>query len=256
MSKNKARAKKRQTQRAAGSAPKPAKPPPTIIYPSAPSVIPPRLYSPVETLCRDAILYSGNHAGMRASIRALAFAMRGAAEDSVGHVTADTLALEGLLKRSDARQAELPFREAQKDPVEELHRQAHLNAQQVSAADLIRRVWTAWGRHLVVAGKAFDGTPSPRRLVDPVMSMGASLLNEWHGVYTPWYEQAKKKFERREAGGMVPVTRLVISVVMEPVFPGALDKLERLKLGTSLRVLKTELTELAKAQERGTYQND
>lgn len=223
-----------------------------VEYPSAPVVLPPRLYRPVEDLCRDALHYSDNAVGVRESIRKLVFAMRALADQTLGHVAADALVLEGLLKRTDSRQQELAFKRPT-DPIEELHRQAHLNPDQRSAALLIRRVWGAWGRHLTVVGHGFDSEGGgARTLKDPWLSMDEELWDLWRRIYVPWYEAAKKIHEPRESRGMVAVSKLVISIVMEPIFPGALDSLEHLKRGTCLRVLKQQLTELSKLQEGAT----
>ena len=222
-----------------------------VEYPSAPVVIPPRLYAPIEAVCRDALHYGDNAIGMRDAVRKLIFSMRAIAEQTTGHVTADILSLEQLLHRTDPKQRELPLRGTTLDPITEMHRQAHLNADQLNAAKFIHDIWTAWGRHLVVTGHGFDSEGGgARELKDPVMSMGKDLWNDWKTIYTPWYEGAKKIVVPREAGGMVPVTRLIITIIMEHVFPGALDDLEKLKRGTCLRVLKEQLTALSQMQER------
>ena len=234
----------------------------------APVVLPPRLYSPLESLAKDALLYASNHSGMRKAISNLVFAMRSIAEESVGHITADIIALEALLKRSDPRQQELPLREPEKDPIVELARQKHLNEDQEYAAQYIKKVWTAWGRHLQVAARSYDGGGGggDKPLMDPLSGMGQELWESWRDVYTPWYDLAKTRAQwwyyplskdqtikgktERTRGGMVANTKLVLAIIMEPVFPGNLDMLLRLDRGTSLRVLKEELTELSKRIEQ------
>lgn len=219
--------------------------------PAAPMVLPPRLYKPLEDVCRAALDYGGNAAGVRDPVRKLAFAMRAIAEEEVGHLTTDITMLESLLKRTDPRQAELPLGKTRpKDPVEVLFKQRHLNSDQRAAALFVRDVWNAWGRYLVVSGHGFDGEGGgTRRLRDPFEAMGQDLWDRWKTIYKPWYELVKREYAPRKSGGMVPVSKLVLSIIIEPVFPGALDDLERLERGTCLRVLKEQLTALSKLRE-------
>jgi hypothetical protein len=221
----------------------------------APVAIPPRLYKPIEDLCRDALHYSDNAVGMRETIRKLAFAMRAAVSDaSGGSASIDVLALEALLNRTDPNQRELPFNrtERPRDPVEELFKQHHLDSDQYASAMLLRDVWNAWGRHLLVVGHGFDGEGGgARTLKDPLTSMGQAQWDIWRSVYTPWYENAKKVTVVSKSRGTIRVTSLVLAIVTESTFPGALDQILKLERGTCLRVLKEQLTELSKLKERG-----
>lgn len=218
---------------------------------AVPSVIAPRLFNAIESLCRESLVYSGNQTGMRNAIVALIGTIRTLSNEQFGHDTPDIRALGALLERTHPSGP--TRREAERDPIDELQRQAHLDGEQAGAADLIRTIWRGWSRYLTVAARSYEQKSSraQSRALDPVSVMGKSLLNEWHYIYVPWYDSAKINLIERKDGSMVSAVRLVLHIVNIPAFPGQIDLSERLKKGTALGILKDELSSLANWIERG-----
>lgn len=213
-------------------------------------VIPPSIYRSVEVLCRDALAYGANSAGIRQAVSQLINVGRREALARFGHDTPDIIGLSALLARSDPfRQAMSrdPSRKPEQEPVVELARQAHIDSDQLAAADLVKRVNTAWGRFLAVGARSYESRSQKHkdRALDPFWVMGENVYKEWRNVYNPWYDEASKKKVGANNRGMVTAARVVIHVVMLPMFPGQMDTNERLDKGTSLRVLKEELALLA-----------
>src|SRR4051794_27013480 len=64
-------------------------------------VIDPRIYLVLETLCKDAIRFGGNHAAVRQAISAVCQQMRLASQKRFGFDTPDTMAIAALLRRTD-----------------------------------------------------------------------------------------------------------------------------------------------------------
>lgn len=212
-------------------------------------VIPPSVFRPIEVLCRDALNYGANAAGIRSSVGYLLNVVRREAHARYGHDTADVMAISSLLTRTDPARADrvLPDRRPDQEPIQELFRQAHINEDQLRAADMVRRVETAWGRFLAVGARSYEGKSQKtrERALDPVWIMGDDVFREWREVYNPWYRAAASRKVGANGRGMVTAARIVIHVVMVPMFPGQIDATERLERGTSLRVLKDELATLS-----------
>ena len=220
----------------------------------APAVINPKLFHAIEVLCRDALQYGGNATGIRNTIITLVSTMRQQAWADFGHDTVDVSSISSLLQRTDpAREhSQRPLRAAEKDPIQELVRQAHLNGDQERAADIIRHIWRAWGRYLSVAARTFEkrSNSARERALDPFWVMGEDDFLLWIEVYRPWYEVIKKELYQTRIGGTVSAARIVIHAVTIPMFPGRIDVVERLETGTSLRVLKSGLLALAERNRR------
>lgn len=225
-----------------------------------PMVLESSVFRAIRHVCRESILASGNQPAMRQSIAALIVDMRQIALVRFGHDTPDINELVDLLRRTDPALA-LAIRQerpAEKDPIAELRRQHHLSLAEASAAEFIRRIWNGWSRFLMVSAKTTDGQPNRKggQVMNPVVVMGADLMNQWHFIYSPWYNLAKKNSIERPNGGMIPAVRLVLRIIQAPIFPGALDASERLKKGTSLAILKSELAALARRREQGSVLYD
>lgn len=210
------------------------------------------MFHSLERLCKDALAYGSNHAALRQSMTAFINAIRTEAHKKYGHDTVDVVALTALMQRAERAEWHRPEvyvdgQNVAREPIEELFRQAHLDAGQRSAATLISDIWNAWGRFLTVAARTYDqkSARTRARALDPWWVMGDEIRELWKDVYQPWYTAAQKKQIATLRGGMVTAAKLVIHVVVVPMFPGQLDRSERLEPGTSLRVLKEELSLLA-----------
>lgn len=227
-----------------------------VVAVAVPTIMHPHLCRAVEVLCRESIQYSANNSIVRQAIGALIVTMRQQAERVHGRETPDIKALSALLDRTRPQlNGSAPARLATLDPIAELFRQRHLLPEHVAAALFIRSIWLAWGRYLDVAARSYEpsggsGGRGPHA-PDPVAAMGPNILNEWHHIYVPWVEMARKLLIPARGERSLSAAQLVLCVVDEPIFPGALDIRWHLKKGTSLRVLREQLGTLATLQEKG-----
>jgi hypothetical protein len=214
-----------------------------------PSVIPLRIYRPLENLLRDALLFGQNHPSLRASAGSLILAMRNEAEARFSHDTPDVQGLSSILDRTSTGYI---HRAPEKDPIKELRRQQHIDGDQELAAEMLADVWRGWQRFLMAGARAYEHKSfiTRDRALDPVTVMGPRLLNIWHYVFTPWYNAAKNKRVEGGTSRMVSNAGIVINVITMPVFPGQLDAIAKLEKGTALAVLQSEIRSISNLQER------
>lgn len=200
------------------------------------TVLDPRLYGAIEQLSKNALSYSDNNSAVRHSINNLCHELRRLAKGRFGHDSPEVVSLIKLLRRAGG--GEEPGRLTRTDPLTNLETLRHLSTKQTSAAHVIRAVWEAFGRGLVVTSRGIGkgGSGQRGRPVGPIEIMGASTLNAWSRYYTPWYEKARY----RRVGNVTHV-KVVLDIIVELYQPYELDKAFKLPVGTAFKTLLYEL---------------
>lgn len=201
------------------------------------SVIEPRLFLAIEKLSKEALAYSGSHAAVRGAVGAVTGELRKLAQDKLGHDSPEVVALSRLLKRTDPRTSNITSRLTESDPIAELANNQLLSPLQLQAAYVIRVIWDAFGRFLVVQGRNYEGGGGKRsKALNPVTVMSPDVLNSWNRHYRPWVERAKL---RRSFG--LTHAAMVFMIVVDARQPGEVDRLLAAPPRSAFKVLRTEL---------------
>lgn len=211
-----------------------------------PSIVDPRVFRKLESLCSIAIKFGDNHPQVREAIASLNIEMRKVSGEHYGHDSIDVTTLTQLLKRTDPNK---PIQHQQpapmRDPIDVLELNRVLDSNQVNAADSIRTVWQAFGRCLTVSGRGYDrGGGSMRRAtaLQPLDVMGDDTWALYKETFVPWYTRAKEQKVGCKVTGNVTKLQIVFRVVIDEYFPEAVDKFLFLEDGTSLKVLRGQLS--------------
>lgn len=219
------------------------------------NIIPPKIFRPLEILCRTALSYGANHPAVRQSIQEVMNAIRGVSTERYHHQSpAEVMRLQQILQIAADTRSENPPRTqpVQKDPIEELRLKPYrLPPEQIAAAQYIREVRHAFGRFLTVNSRSLEKVGGSRRAMNPVMVMKPAFVDKYQKVYVPWYEKLSTKKLPREKIGVVPAISVVFQVILEGSMPNKdLDKSFGLGRGSCLSIVVEQLAELANALER------
>jgi hypothetical protein len=208
-----------------------------------PLLLDPTLFRRLETFAREALLVA-NVASLRASLNALIVHMREASGAQFGFDSVDTRALMDLMQRTDPEgRSRKPL---EQNPIEGLAARRKLSGEQIEAARHIERIWRAFGRHLHVQGRSYTGTAGGKRTrpTDTMRVMGEAIYQEWRKVYRPWQKAAHRTLEG--ANRELHADTIVLKIVVDEVLCDTLDRVYKLKPGTSLAVLNDELNEYSR----------
>jgi hypothetical protein len=204
-----------------------------------PLVFEPIVFRRVEAFAREALL-ANNTATVRNSLNALIMLMRDISTARFGYDSVDTRALVELMQRTNPETK--TNREPAQNPIEGLAARRLLSLEQIDAAKHIERIWRAFGRHLHIQGRGYTGVGGGRRSQPqgPMAVMGETVYQEWRQVFCPWHSRAARRRVETTAQTVFGHT-VVFRVIVDQVVCDQLDKAYKLKGGTCLSVLRSEL---------------
>lgn len=207
-----------------------------------PTTMDPRVFKKIESLCVAALQYSANPQ-VRQAVVSLNLEMCLLADSRHGHKTVDCTTLGQLLKRTDP---DKPIHQApapQRDPMDVLEKMGVIYPSHVSAGEVMREVWTAFGRCLTVSGRGHGGGGVLRRssALQPMDVMGQETWDIYKDCYKPWQDRAMARTVPCKDTGNTTAFRIVYAVVIDEHFPNSVDNFMQLEPGKALSVLKHEL---------------
>lgn len=210
-----------------------------------PLIMPPAIFDQVLKLSKKLLQVSPDQI-TRDQVAKLALTFRQEAFGRHGHDTPETFAFADMLftTTSGGFKPKPPRPDSLTHIANYRRRESRLDAFQEDAADWIIKVWQAYGRGLMIAGRGFEGGGSRRsQVVQPVEVMGEDIWEHYQARYKPWYRAITGVLvDRRKAGSKLTVASLVFRILVEDVYPEELDGHFALLKGTCLKVLKLALS--------------
>lgn len=174
----------------------------------------------------------------------LAFSLRQETYQRFGHESLETIALAKLLRPVPRGFREKPPRLDAISHMRGYPKNHRLTAQQEAAAEMIKKVWEAFGRFRFVGARGMEGGGGGGQVLQPLDVMGDDLWEHYCKVYKPWYTEASKitvTRKRFQVGG-VSIAAVAFRVLVEDFFPEEVDKGYALVQGTTYRALRAGLS--------------
>lgn len=208
-------------------------------------ISPPKIFDQIEQLCRRYLDSNKWDTPSRELVSKLSFVYRQEAFTRFGHDSVETFALAKLLKigAPTGFQPPAPRPDALTFIQMKPNSNSRLDAFQESAAGHIIAVWMAFGRFLRMSSRGMEGGGGRGQVLHPLDVMGEELWEHYKAIYKPWQALAEKvPIDRKRAGGAVTICAIVLSILIEDVYPHELDGRFALIKGTALAALKAALS--------------
>lgn len=208
-------------------------------------IVPPKVFDALTQLCRLYLAAAGDSDAARDYIAKLAFIFRQEAYQRFGHESLETFALAKLMRQTESKWTpKLPRLDSISWIRAYRNKDARLDSSQEEAAECIKRVWTAFGRFMGIAGRGFEGGGGSRgRVLSPLDVMDQSQWEDYNKIYIPWYERAKiTQVDRRRGNSHISLAAIVFKILVDDLYPEELDSSYCLVRGSSLKALKAALS--------------
>lgn len=203
----------------------------------------PKIFTNLFQLFQRYLKDQNNSQSSREFLAQMAFAFRQEAYKRFGHDSAETFALAKLLRQvgdgpasAKGRPDALTYLNKSDNP------RTRLTADEMSAVEYIQKIWQAFGRFLFMGTRNLERAGTRSRVLSPMDVMTEDTWIHYKEIYCPWYEVAKKiTVNRRQTGGPLSVASITFKIVVEDVYPDALDLGFAMTEGTALRAFKAGL---------------
>lgn len=207
-------------------------------------IFPLKVFAQIEDLARVHLETNKYDFPSRDRISRLAFILRQETFAKYGHESLETIALAKLLRPTPKGWQPKPPRLDAISHMRGYSKHHRMDAHQEAAADMIKRVWDAFGRFRLIGGRGMEGGRGGGQVLHPLDVMGDELWEHYCKVYKPWYLVASKIsiHRRRYSEGSLSLAALVFKVLVEDFFPEEVDNMFACIQGTCYRGLRAALS--------------
>lgn len=220
---------------------------------SVPLSLDPTLFGAIEHLCNTSIAYGANHYQIRQAVLRVVYSMQPAAHSKLGHDSLEIDVLKRLLKRTDPAQAipgagQPPPRT---DPLMALQMRGAFTVDQISAANMIRDIWSYFRRFTGFSASNYEKEQIDRgprsKAFEPADIIPDDIDEIYKDHYTPWDLAARNRKvaygKINNTLGWITAPIVVFDILLDGAHPQEVDQFRfgGKQPGISMRVLDQEL---------------
>lgn len=208
-------------------------------------VFPIKVFAAIEELARAHLAENRQDHSSRERVSKLAFTLRQETYLRFGHESLETILLGKLLRPATGGWKQPAPRLDSISYMRTYPKNHRLNAQQEAAAEMIKKVWEAFGRFRFIGARNLEtgGMGGGGQALQPLDVMGDEIWDHYKKYYIPWYKMASviSVHRKRYAPGAVSLAAISFRVLVEDFFPEEIDSSFGLVKGSAYRGLRAAL---------------